>query len=193
MNLFSRSLALLTLAVLATISQAESNSWIFQRSTYSHDPATGARVAQYQRTPAVEGLPDARMVTSRYRRIRTTTRGTNGSVDSTYEVQNFGNGRGGLDAEWERFHDAWRQSLLSGSYYYQNQPAPYGHVYGYPGDGYNPTYGPSLPNGAYGDPRFRNPYPPYGRGVNGRAPDSVYGPAPGFPARRGFRPPAGTR
>ncbi len=162
----------IALTALAATSDATANppSWVFARSTYTHDPATGARVAQYQRVSPIEDLDDPRMVTSRYRRIRTTLRGADGSVDSTYEVQNFGNGRGGLDAEWERFHDAWRQSLLTGSYYYQNQPVPFGTVYGYPGDGYNPTYGPTLPNGAFGDPRFRNPYPPQG----------PYGPAPGF-------------
>ena len=171
--------AAMVLLPVAGDALAGSPSWIFSRSTFTHDPATGARVAQYDRVAPVEDLPDPRMVTSRYRRIRTTLRGADGSVDSTYEVQNFGNGRGGLDAEWERFHDAWRQSLLSGTYYYQNQPAPYGHVYGYPGDGYNPTYGATLPNGAYGDPRFANPYPPSG----------VYGAPPRggrvYPHRRG--------
>ncbi|MEM6798259.1 MAG: hypothetical protein AAF589_01975 [Planctomycetota bacterium] len=160
--------------MLASHSFAGPPSWVFARSTYTHDPASGARVAQYQRVAPVEDLDDPRMVTSRYRRIRTTLRGADGSIDSAYEVQNFGNGRGGLDAEWERFHDAWRQSLLTGSYYYQNQPVPLGGVYGYPGDNYNPAYGPTLPNGIYGDPRFRNPFPPSG----------PYGAAPGFGPRR---------
>src|SRR5262245_6645239 len=38
-------------------------SWIFRHSTYSHDPMTGARVAQYMRTPPVEPLDDERNVT----------------------------------------------------------------------------------------------------------------------------------
>ncbi|MEM6330767.1 MAG: hypothetical protein AAF790_11005 [Planctomycetota bacterium] len=166
------------LAVLATTAHAGPPSWVFAPSTYTHDPVTGARVAQYQRVAPVEELADQRMVTSRYRRIRTTLRGADGSVDSTYEVQNFGNGRGGLDAEWERFHDAWRQSLLSGSFFFQNQPVPLGAVYGLPGDAFNPTYGPSLPGGAFGDPRFRAPFPPSG----------AYGPQPGFGVPGGFAP-----
>ena len=36
----------------------------------------------------------------------------NGSFDTYYEVQAWGNGRGGIDAEWERFHDAWKESYL---------------------------------------------------------------------------------
>jgi hypothetical protein len=95
-------------------------SWIFSRSTYTHDLETGARVAQYQRIAPVEPLEDERNVTSRYRRIRTNLRGTDGSIDSTSEVQAWGNGRGGIDAEWERFHDAWKESYLQNGYYNQS-------------------------------------------------------------------------
>jgi hypothetical protein len=124
-------------------------SWIFRRGTYTHDPYTGARVAQYMRTPPVEPLEDERMVTSRYRRSRTNLRGIDGSVDTYYEVQAWGNGRGGIDAEWERFHDAWKESFLSGGYYNQGPGyvAPWGYGggyggpgYGFPGQGY-PGYG----------------------------------------------------
>jgi len=108
-------------------------SWIFSRGTYTHDPVTGARVAQYMRTPPVEPLEDERLVTSRYRRSRTNLRGANGSVDTYYEVQAWGNGRGGIDAEWERFHDAWKESYLQGGYY--NQGPGYGAPWGY-GGGY---------------------------------------------------------
>lgn len=125
----------------------EPASWIFQPSTFSHDPATGARVAQYARVAPVEDLPDPRHVTSGYRRTRTVIRGVDGSVDASYQVQNFANGRGGLDAEWERFHDAWRQSYLSGSFYNQN------------GAGFGP-YGPGFGGPGFGQPGFG--YPPYG-------------------------------
>jgi hypothetical protein len=132
-------------------------SWIFRRSTYSHDPYTGARVAQYMRTPPVEPLDDERMVTSRYNRKRTNLRGADGSFETYYEVQHWGNGRGGLDAEWERFHDAWKESILSGGYY--NQSSGYGpwgfgggHGLGYPGFGF-PGYG-FPPGHYYGQPSF---------------------------------------
>ena len=94
-------------------------SWIFRRSTFTNDPVTGARVAQYRRIAPVEPLDDERNVTSRYRRIQTNLRGTGGSSDTTYEVQAWGNGRGGLDAEWERFHDAWKESYLQGGTFNQ--------------------------------------------------------------------------
>jgi hypothetical protein len=126
-------------------------SWVFRRGTYTHDPYTGARVAQYMRKPPVEPLDDERAVTSRYRRSRTNLRGADGSVDTYYEVQAWGNGRGGIDAEWERFHDAWKESFLQGGYYNQgpSQYAPWGNAggygapgygYGFPGNGY-PGYG----------------------------------------------------
>jgi hypothetical protein len=126
-------------------------SWIFRRSTYSHDPYTGVRVAQYMRTPPVEPLDDPRLVTSRYRRSRTNLRGAQGSVDTYYEVQAWGNGRGGIDAEWERFHDAWKESYLSGGYFNQG-PAfvpPWGYGGGFSGGAYGPGYGFGAPAPGY--------------------------------------------
>ena len=155
----------LTIALLcarfaaAECSTCESPSWIFQQSTFTHDPHTGARVAQYVRTPPVEPLDDPRLVTSSYRRTRSTLRGADGSVDTSYQVQSWGNGRGGIDAEWERFHDAWRQSFLSGSY---NSGSAYGSGY----------YG-GAPGG------YPQPYP------YGGSPSYGYGPAPGY----GYGPP----
>jgi hypothetical protein len=134
-------------------------SWIFRRSTYSHDPMTGARVAQYMRTPPVEPLDDERNVTSRYRRSRTNIRGADGSIDTYYEVQAWGNGRGGIDAEWERFHDAWKESYLQNGFYNQgpgfnnNPHRPWGWGnnfngwhgggpnWGFPGGGWNNGWG----------------------------------------------------
>lgn len=122
------------------------SSWIFRRGTYTHDPMTGARVAQYMRTPPVEPLEDERNVTSRYRRSRTSLRGADGSLDTTYEVQAWGNGRGGLDAEWERFHDAWKESYLQGGFY--NSSPGYGNYGGWsPWNNGNNFYGPGYGNG----------------------------------------------
>lgn len=139
-------------------------SWVFKRSTFTNDPETGARVAQYQRHAPVEELPDPRLVTSGYRRTRTNLIGTDGSSDSYYQVQSWGNGRGGLDAEWERFHDAWRQSYLSGSYYSGS-----GYFYGNPGFD-----------------RRRYDHPGYGPGFDHR-----YGSGPGYDQgpQYGYRPP----
>jgi hypothetical protein len=133
----------------------EQPSWIFHRSTYTHDPNTGARVAQYYRLPAIEPLEDERLVTSRYHRVQTNLRGTNGSSESYYDVQSWGNGRGGIDAEWERFHNAWKESYLQGGFYNQ-QGAGYGN--GYPGQ---------FGNGGFGGPGYGYGYPGYGFPGNG--------------------------
>lgn len=110
------------------------SSWIFFRSRFTNDPRTGARVAQYERKPPIEPLDDPRKITSSYRRTRTNLRGLDGSYDDAYQVQAWGNGRGGLDAEWERFDDAWKESVLQGSYYNGPVYGPYGNGgYGYGG------------------------------------------------------------
>src|SRR5262245_22259168 len=115
-------------------------SWIFAPSTYTHDPETGARVAQFARPAPVEPLDDPRIVTSRYRRVRTDQRGTDGSYDTTYDVQSWGNGRGGLDAEWQNFHDMWKESFLTGGSFNQQNP---GFFNGFP----NGNFGNGFPNG----------------------------------------------
>jgi hypothetical protein len=151
----------------------EGPSWIFRPSAYTHDPETGARVAQFMRKPPVEPLEDERAVTSRYRRTRTNLRGTDGSSDTYYEVQAWGNGRGGIDAEWERFHDAWKESYLQGGYYNQspgwggpwNGNGPWhggGPGYGY-GNGY-PGYGGSGPGWGHGGGWGGGNHPPHGGG-----------------------------
>ena len=53
------------LAPAASGTAAGEASWIFRRGTFTHDRATGARVAQYARTPPVEALDDERTVTAR--------------------------------------------------------------------------------------------------------------------------------
>ncbi len=156
------------------------DSWIFMRGRYTHDPATGARVAQYAMKPPIEPLDDPRDVTSGYSRNRIVLRGGDGSVDTYYRVTSYGNGRGGLDAEWERFHDAWRGSTVAGGTYdafyppyaYPGYGTPYGGPYGggYGGGG----YGPGAPG--YGGPGYGPGYG--GPGRNG----SGYGYGPGYGA-----------
>ena len=147
-------------------------SWIFARSTYTNDPLTGARVGQYSRMPSVEPLDDERAITSSYRRTQTLLRGTDGSLDSTYQVQAWGNGRGGIDAEWERFHDAWKESILSGGNYYSPQSGAYGTGPGYFGGGSGYGYGPGYGGPGYGSPGYGygQPGPDFapGSGFRGR-------------------------
>ena len=180
------AVALLTQAVAADcecvdyLATAQPESWIFARSRYSHDPDTGARVAQYSQVAPVEPLPDPRDVTSGYSRTRTVLRGADGSTDTYYRVRNYGNGRGGLDAEWERFHDAWRGSRVAGGSYQGIPPYGYpGYGYGYGGfPGYFPGYGgPGFGGPGYGGPGYGGT-PGGGPGV---APLPGYGPGYGRP------------
>lgn len=152
----------------AHVALPQADSWIFAPSRYTHDPATGARVAQYSRKPAIEPLPDQRLVTSGYRRTRAVLRGADGATDTTYQVQNYGNARGGMDAEWERFHDAWRGSTVAGGDFY----ATGGWGWNYPGYGFP----------GYGQPGFGQPGLP-GYGNRGRfiPPGQGYGPGHGRP------------
>jgi hypothetical protein len=150
-------------------------SWIFARSTYSHDLYTGARVAQYMRIPPVEPLDDPRIVTSRYRRVRTNQRGPDGSYDTTYDVQNLGNGRGGLDAEWQNFHDAWKESFLTGGFYNQQNPGFGGN---FPGFG----FGNGFQHGGHG---FPNNFPNNGFGHGGPMPGHGFPPGHGMPPHGG--------
>lgn len=157
----------------------QGDSWVFARGRYSHDPATGARVAQYDEVEPVEPLPDQRLVTSGYSRKRTVLRGADGSASTYYQVTNYGNGRGGLDAEWERFHDAWRGATVAGGNYYGYAP------YGYPGSVYGPYggYGGGYPGygPGYGGPRYGGPG--YGPGLGYTAPSYGYGSAGPDPRR----------
>ena len=161
------------LAASAYANCTDCQSWIFKPSNYTHDPHTGARVAQYVRKPPVEPLDDPRQVTSRYRRTRTNIRGADGSLDTHHQVQAWGNGRGGIDAEWERFHNAWQSSFLTGS--------AYGGGYGSPGYG-SGFYGPGYPS--YGFPG--SGFPGYGAPGIGYPPGYGYGPGFGAP---GHHPP----
>jgi len=160
-----------TVAAIAISAQAEpaSSNWVFRRGYYTHSPKTGLRVAQYAPLPAVAALPDVSPIRSGYRRSRVTMRGPDGTVDDSYQVESWGNGRGGIDAEWERFHDAWRSSILAGG----TRSGPYSGGYGgYGGYGpLNPGYGPP----GYGVPGYGTP----GYGTPGYGtPGYGYGPRP---------------
>lgn len=153
------------------VAEPPTTSWIFRQARYTHDPETGARVAQYDPLPSIEPLDDPRLVTSGYSRSRVVLRGPNGTVDTSYQVRSYGNGRGGLDAEWERFHDAWRGSTMGGGAYQGFFGAGGGFYGGYPP--YGAPYGNVGPGGAANGP--------YGYGAN-----DLYGPGYGYDRGYGF-------
>jgi hypothetical protein len=171
-----------TLVVNPNYEPPATDSWVFRRSRYTHDPATGARVAQYAMKPPIEPLDDPRVVTSGYSRSRTVLRGADGSADTYYRVTSYGNGRGGLDAEWERFHDAWRGSTIGGGSYQVFPGSPWwgggwggggwsggggwGGSGGGPGWG-GPGNGPWMPG-----PGYRSNAPFYGFGPGFGQPDA---------------------
>jgi hypothetical protein len=163
------------------VEKPATDSWIFRQGRYTHDPATGARVAQYAMKPPIEPLDDPRLVTSGYSRSRSVLRGADGSADTYYRVTSYGNGRGGLDAEWERFHDAWRGSTIAGGSYQMYPGFGYGG-FGYGGSGNGgywpgnggpgpgPGPGPGGPN--YGPPGYRSTAPFWGFGPGYGQPDA---------------------
>jgi hypothetical protein len=104
------------------------------------------------------------LVTSGYSRNRTVLRGADGSASAYYKVTSYGNGRGGLDAEWERFHDAWRGSTTAGGSF-GGGFSPYG------GGGFGPYGGGGGYGGGYGN----------GGGYNGPNGPGHHGPGNGYP------------
>jgi hypothetical protein len=169
----------------------EGPSWIFAPSTYTHDPMTGARVGQYARIEPVEPLPDQRNVTSGYRRTVTNIRGTDGSLDTSYQVQNWANGRGGLDAEWERVNDAWQQAYLTGSSFTtQNGFHDRGRGWGKGGWG-NGNWGNGSWGPGNGGPSWNNGGPGWGNGPGNWGGPGNGGPGNGWNGPNNGSPPQG--
>ena len=93
------------------------SGWAFMPGRYTHDPYSGARVAQYAPKPALPALPDSRPYASAYTRTRVNQRGVDGTVSTYYYVENWSNRPGSIDAQWERFNDVWQRSVLSSGFY----------------------------------------------------------------------------
>jgi len=133
-------LATLAMALASPTAHAEESSWIFRQGRYSHDRRTGDRVIQYAPAPPIAALPDSRPYSSGYRRSRTVQRGADGTVTEYTHVDNWGNDRGGLDAQWERFNRVWQNSELQGGFG-TNRFFPHRRF----GTFVDPRFGPGLP------------------------------------------------
>jgi hypothetical protein len=180
----TRQLMIACLAVAASAATATaatpSGSWLFLPGNYTHHPVSGERVDQYTPLPTIAAMPDTRGISSGYRQSRVTQFGADGTVSNYYRVDNWGNDRGGLDAQWERVNDVWQQSVLQaqwgygqypqygGNPYYGNRGPGYGGPgyggpgYGAPGYGGGPGYGATPPGYGGNSPPGYAPYPGYG-------------------------------
>ena len=136
--------SLVALSAIAVVfaRQAEAASWIFQPSSFTHNPATGKRVAQFapNKVPYVRSDPSFRQ--SAYRNHRSTIN-VGGSADRLHIVETWGEG------EAIRPYGEWQRPYREGA-------TPYG-PWGNPQGPWTTPYG-SWRN-PYGLGRL--PYPPW--------------------------------
>ena len=140
-------------AIPSEVAAKEVDSWIFRRSTYSHDPITGRRVSQYAPPKTPFARNDSTYRESGYRHIRSSLRGPDGSADRTHVVQTWGAG------ESIRPYGEWQRPFRNGATPY----GPWGNPQGpwtTPFDSWNNPYG-QWNRYPYG---YRYPYPHYGSG-----------------------------
>lgn len=71
---------------------ADTSSWVFEPSYFSHDPSTGKRVAQYAPIPKVYLRQDPSYQESGFHYTQHILRGPGGSLDAYHLVQTWGNG-----------------------------------------------------------------------------------------------------
>jgi hypothetical protein len=187
---------LLAPVLLATGVQAEA-SWIFRPGTYSHDPATGARVVQYERPAPAYFREDPTYMQSGYRQTESALRVGN-SGDYRHIVETWGEG------EFIRPYGEWLYPYRAGAtpfgpwgnpqgpwtLPFDSWVNPYGswNRFGYP-------YPPAMPD--YGGPYYPDapgygagPYPPTDFG-GGAAPPAAQSHQP--PQAHGSRYPGGYR
>ncbi|HID76954.1 MAG TPA: hypothetical protein EYP56_13280 [Planctomycetaceae bacterium] len=150
---------ILVLASLGTAGTA-CGGWMFRPSYFSHNPATGQRIAQYAPVQTPYRVADATFLRSGYRHLRSSLRGADGSADRLHVVETWGAG------EYIRPYGEWLRPFRAGATPYgpwgnPNGPwtspfgswvNPYGlgRLYGFPHWGL-PQYG--WPGGSAGQGR----------------------------------------
>ncbi len=190
-HLRNRWLAIKALLLGAMLLPAAARAnWIFRPGHFSHHPATGDRVSQYQKPPAAYVPEDPTYVESTYRHKRSGLR-VGDSFDFRHTVQSWGEG------QYIRPYGEWLFPYRAGATPYgpwgnpqgpwtlpfQSWVNPYGswNRFGYPS--YPPPYAPYLPQAA--------PYSGPGGGPSAYRPHA--GPSPGRSPRgprAGGQPPA---
>ena len=156
--------------VLASAVAAHADSWLFQPSTFSHNPVTGERVNQYAPKQPAYVRSDPSYRESGYRHSRYSIF-SKGSADRLHVVQTWGAG------EMIRPYGEWE-------YPYRPGATPYG-PWGNPQGPWTTPYDSWInPYGQWN----RFPYPPgYGYGLIGPG----QGPAPAPPSIPGPMHPPG--
>lgn len=89
----ARALVLGAVVCCGAVASGRAESWIFRPSTFSHDAATGQRVAQFQPEAPAYYRSDPTYQESGYRHIRSALRGADGSYDYQHIVQTWGLGQ----------------------------------------------------------------------------------------------------
>lgn len=158
----------LSAIALVTAGRADGASWIFRRSSYTHHPATGERVAQFASHKPAYTLNDGTYQQSAYRHNRSTIR-VGGSADRTHIVETWGSGPA------VRPYGEWQRPYRPGA-------TPYG-PWG------NPRGPWTTPFRSWTNPYGlgRLPYPPWGL-----VPYGVYQPPPLLPNGQLYQPDADT-
>lgn len=143
-------------AVLFCAAAAE-GSWIFRPSYYTHDPATGQRVAKFAGGEIPVAMADPSYRQSGYRHIRSSLRGADGTADRLHVVETWGAG------ESIRPYGEWQRPFRAGATPYGPWGNPQGPWTDPFGSWVNPYGLGRLPYGPY----YAEPY--YGgRGYPGR-------------------------
>ncbi len=182
-----RSAAAVSLVLLGATA-ALGADWIFAPSRYSHDPATGERVVQYEAPPPARIPNDPTYVESGYRHRRSGLQ-VGGSYDYQHIVETWGEGElirpygewlypyragatpfgpwGNPQGPWTLPFDSWVNPYGAWNKYgypYGYAPLYDGAIYGGGAGGYAPPAAPLAPSGpGYGGPRgpaYRAPAAP---------------------------------
>jgi hypothetical protein len=161
---------------------SEASNWVFEPSYFSHDPATGKRVAQYAPLPKVYLRQDPTYQESGFHYTQHLLRGPGGSLDAYHLVQTWGNGDrirpygewqrpyragatpygpwGNAQGPWTMPFDSWQNPYGLGRLRnppWMTYPAPYSIPYGDQGNGSMPMPGP-YDNGYYNQNEWGGDY-----------------------------------
>ncbi len=152
---------------LAAVNTCRAESWIFRPSTFSHDAATGRRVAQFRPEATAYYRSDPTYQESGYRHIRSALRGADGSYDYQHIVQTWGLG------QLIRPYGEWEYPYRAGA-------TPYG-PWGNPGGPW------TLPFDSWINPYGlgKLPNPPWSPWYPGGAVPPIMPPGGGYPPAAG--------